>query len=321
MKQILELSKNRTTQFDKSNCTGNYRNNPANLQLRLKNYTLDFSKRSLIMGILNLTPDSFSGDGAYSNLKQSGFNKKTAISKAVKLALKLVKDGADIIDLGGESSRPNAKPVPENEEIERVIPVLKKISKEINIPISVDTYKPEVARLALDNGATIINDITGLRNSSMRKIVATYKAGAIIMHMKSNPLVMQENPHYKSLIKEIIGYLSQSIKLACESGIEKEKLIIDPGIGFGKTTEHNLEILNRLEEFKILGVPIMIGTSRKSFIGNILGNKPEERIYGTLASVLAAILNGANIVRVHDCSQIRQSITIFEKINHYGNYN
>jgi len=255
------------------------------------------------MGVVNLTPDSFSADGLLDTPYTMDFIEK------------MVSDGADIIDIGGESSRPGRKPVSIAEELSRTIPIIKKAAKKIKAPISIDTYKPEVAQQALDNGAVIINDISGLRNPKMRKVVARYKAAVVIMHMQGNPRTMQKNPVYGSLIDEIMAYLDISIKLALEAGIAKDKIMIDPGLGFGKTVGHNLEIIKRLKDFKILGFPILIGPSRKSFIGKILNLEPKERIFGTVSACVLALRNGANMVRVHDVKEVKQAITIEEAIN------
>ena len=256
-----------------------------------------------IMGIVNLTPDSFSGDGLY----------KTQNS-IVDFAEKMVEDGADIIDVGGESSRPGAEPVSIEEELQRTIPAVKALSKKIKVPISIDTHKPEVARQALDNGALMVNDITGLNNTEMLRIVAQYKAAVVIMHMQGNPRTMQDNPVYKSLIDEIIEYLDKAIVRAVEAGIDRNKIIVDPGIGFGKTAGHNLEILNRLSELKVLGRPLLVGASRKSFIGKILDSGPQERIFGTVSACVLAVKNGANLLRVHDVKPVSEAIKVAEAI-------
>lgn len=270
----------------------------------LGRWKLNLGKRPHIMGILNLTPDSFSGDGLY----------PSSIEKIIDFAEKMVEDGVDIIDLGGESSRPGAKPVSLKEELSRVIPVVKKLVKKNKVPLSIDTYKPEVARRALDNGALIINDISGLRDRRMIRVAAEYKAAVVIMHMKGTPRSMQKGVFYKSLIAEIIEYLDEAIKSAVAGGIARDKIIIDAGIGFGKTLENNLQILKQLKEFKALGRPLLIGTSRKSFIGKILDAAPEKRIFGTLASCIVAVQNGASIVRVHDVREVKQSLKIMEYI-------
>ena len=283
-----------------------------NFVLNLGRYKLNLGSRIHIVGIVNLTPDSFSGDGLYRTCELANLRTCELI---VDYAERLIRDGADIIDVGGESSRPGAKPVSIKEELARTIPVIKLLIKRIKVPISIDTYKPEVARLALDNGAMIVNDITGLRDPKMARLVAAYKAGLVIMHMKGSPRTMQKNPQYVSLLDEITEFLQKAINRAQESGIKKEKIIIDPGIGFGKTCRHNLEILKRLSEFKVLGRPILIGPSRKSFIGKILNAGPKERIFGTVSACVLAAKNGARVVRVHDVRAVKQALKIFEATN------
>jgi dihydropteroate synthase len=186
--------------------------------------------------------------------------------------------------------------------------------KKIKAPISIDTYKPQVAKQALDNGAVIVNDIAGLRNPKMAKLIGRYNAAVVIMHMKGNPRTMQNNPVYKSLIDEIIEYLDKAINRAVQVGISREKIIIDPGIGFGKTLEHNLKILKYLKEFKILGRPILVGPSRKSFLGKILNVGPDKRLFGTLSSCILAVKNGANLVRVHDVREVKEALTVTDVI-------
>jgi len=263
--------------------------------------------RTQIMGVLNLTLDSFSGDGLLA--------KGVGLPGIVKYAQDLVAQGADIIDLGGESSRPGAKAISVKEELKRTIPVIEKLAKKIEAEISIDTYKPEVARCALESGASIVNDITGLRNPKMIKLIAKFRAHVVIMHMKGMPWNMQENPKYNFLLDEIVDYLELAIKRAINEGVSKEKIIIDPGIGFGKTVAHNLEILRSLGELRILGCPILIGPSRKSFIGEILGGvPPQERLIGTLASLAVAIVNGADIIRVHDVKSAAQTARVVDAI-------
>jgi dihydropteroate synthase len=232
----------------------------------------------------------------------------------VEYGLRLVHEGADILDIGGESSRPGAKPVPLREELARTIPVIKRLAKQTKIPISIDTCKPAVAQQALDNGAQIVNDITGLRDPVMRKTVARARCGAVIMHMKGSPRTMQKKPEYECVIKEILGFLDRSIAAAQDDGIRPRSIIVDPGIGFGKTVEQNLEILKNLREFKVLGRPILVGASRKSFIGKILGTQPEERANGSIAAAVLALANGARIIRVHDVKATAQAIRVSEKI-------
>ncbi len=293
---------------DLSDALTNYQRDK--FKLDLGRFKLNLGKRTHIMGIVNLTPDSFSGDGLYS-LPVA----RCPLPVIIGFVEKMVNDGADIIDVGGESTRPGTKSVSVKEELKRTIPVIKKLAKKIKVPICIDTYKPEVAQQALDNGALIVNDITGLRNPKMIKVVARYKAAVVIMHMKGTPRTMQDSPVYVSLIDEIIEYLDNAIKFALNGGVDKEKIIIDPGIGFGKTLGHNLEILKKLNEFKVLGRPILVGTSRKSFIGKILKVEPQERIFGTVSSCVLAVKNGAEIVRVHDVKEVKQALKVLDSIN------
>lgn len=256
------------------------------------------------MGILNVTPDSFSNDGIYHD-----------VDGAVSRGEILQGQGADIIDIGGESTRPGALPVPLEEEINRVIPVIKKLVKILNVPISIDTSKSEVARQALDSGASIINDITGLESDPMMPEVARrFNAKVVIMHMKGTPLTMQHNPVYNNLIDDIINKIGLLIKNAEDKGVKQENIIIDPGLGFGKTTDHNLEILNKLSQFKKFGRPILIGPSRKSFIGNILCEEPGQRIFGVASCAAIAIKNGADIIRVHDIKEMKQVALLADAI-------
>lgn len=269
------------------------------------NFCLDFSKKTYIMGILNVTPDSFSDGGLY-------FDR----DKAIEQAIRLVEDGADILDIGGESTRPGSEPVSTEEEIRRTIPVIEAISKKVNIPVSIDTYKSEVARRAIEAGASMVNDISGLRfDPEMAGVVAAYNVPVIIMHIKGKPKDMQEKPFYEALIPEIMDYLRVSIRIAIDSGIAEDKIIIDPGIGFGKTFEHNLKIINNLKEFTSLGMPVAIGVSRKAFIGKILGDlSPHQRLEGTAAAVAISIFNGANIVRVHDVKEMARVAKVADAI-------
>jgi dihydropteroate synthase len=272
--------------------------------MRLRENVLPLSIRSCIMGILNITPDSFS-DGA----------KYLDPARALERALEMEREGADIIDIGGESSRPGAKPVSESDEIDRVIPAIRKIRKKCKAIISVDTVKSEVAKRALDEGAEIINDITALRaDGRMAGVIASGKGAVCLMHMKGTPENMQKDPFYDNIIEEIKDYLACSVRTAEEAGIDPGMVIIDPGIGFGKRKRHNLEILKKLSCFKALSRPIMVGTSRKSFIGEITGKSAEERVFGTAATLCAAVLGGANIVRVHDVAEARDVMQVADAI-------
>ena len=270
------------------------------------------------MGIVNVTPDSFSHDGCLASTatqKQSRISTKNFTAKAISQALKMVAAGADILDIGGESTRPGARAVSAKEETTRVIPIMRALVKKIKIPISVDTYKASVAQAALDTGASIVNNIKGVpAEKRLLKIVKNYDAAIVLMHMRGNPRTMQKNIHYHNLISEIITSLRNSIEICLEIGIKSDKIIIDPGIGFGKTAQQNLEILNRLNEFAVLKCPILVGTSRKSFIGKVLDNEVHERLLGTIASVCSSIHTGAHIVRVHDVKEIKEAARITDAI-------
>jgi dihydropteroate synthase len=255
------------------------------------------------MGILNVTPDSFSGDGIYEDP-----------AKAVSRAITMVKEGADIVDIGGESSRPGSEPLNAKEELMRVAPVVRGLV-ECDVPISIDTYKPEVAREVLELGANMINDITGLRDPQMAELIAGYKAGVIIMHMKGEPKTMQDNLVYeRGLMEEVKDFLCSRIAMAKDAGIRTENIVVDPGIGFGKTLNHNLEIIRNLGSFKDLEQPVMISPSRKSFIGKILDLPADRRLEGTLAAVVASVINGADIVRVHDVQECSRAIKVADAI-------
>lgn len=255
--------------------------------------TLTLGVRTHVMGILNVTPDSFSDGGCYLDVEQ-----------AVAHAELMASEGATLIDIGGESSRPGASPVSIDEELARVLPVIRAIADTVDVLLSVDTYKAEVARCALEAGAHLINDITALQgDTGMAAVVAEMEAGLILMHIKGTPRTMQQSPQYDDVVGEICMSLQKSIQSAEAQGVAAERIIIDPGIGFGKTMEHNLKILKRLEEFRGLQKPLLIGTSRKSFIGNILELPVTERVEGTTATVCWAIAHGVDIVRVHDVKE------------------
>jgi dihydropteroate synthase len=272
--------------------------------LKCGQYNFNLEAKTHLMGILNITPDSFYDGGKYSSLSQ-----------AEKRAVQIEEEGADIIDIGGVSTRPGSNAPSVDEETERVIPLIKRIIKKINIPISIDTYRAEVAREALDLGVSIVNDVTALRgDKEMAEVVAKYNVPVILMHMKGEPFTMQENPYYKNVIKEIIQFLKERIGFSVSRGIKEENILIDPGIGFGKRLEDNLKIINELKKFGSLGKPIVLGVSRKSFIGKTLGLPTEERLFGTAASVTAAIMNGANILRVHDVAEMSQVIKMTDAI-------
>ena len=256
------------------------------------------------MGILNVTPDSFSDGGLY-------LNKDEAVEKGRAL----VDEGADIIDVGGESTRPGADPVSLKNELERVIPVIAELANSIDVPISVDTYKSEVAKEAISAGASIINDISGLRfDKEMANLAAEKNVPVVLMHIKGSPRNMQLNPEYDNMLEEIKNYLSDSIKIGTEAGIEKDKIIIDPGIGFGKKIEDNFELIKNLGYFRSLGHPILVGPSRKSFLWKTLSVSPGDTLEATAAAVTASILFGADIVRVHDVQEIADVVKIADLI-------
>jgi dihydropteroate synthase len=257
------------------------------MKLNWSRFSFDLSQKTHVMGILNVTKDSFADGGLY-------FDKTSAIERAVQM----VEEGAHIIDVGGESTRPGSEPVDEEEELRRTIPVIEILAKRISVPISIDTYKSAVAKRAIEAGASMVNDISGLRfDQKMPGVIAHYRVPVVIMHIKGTPKDMQRAPFYKALITEITDYLSEGIRLAVKAGVSEDMIIVDPGIGFGKTCEHNLEIIRKLHEFTRLKKPILIGVSRKAFIGKILGDLPViNRLEGTAAAVAISIFNGANIV-------------------------
>ncbi len=262
----------------------------------------DLSSRTFIMGILNATPDSFSDGGLYLN-----------VDRAIEHGLHMIKEGADFIDVGGESTRPGSEQISIDEELKRVIPVIEILSGETDAPISIDTYKSEVAEQALSAGAVMVNDISGLQfDSKMVDVAASHKASVVLMHIQGSPKTMQEKPQYGNLIEDICEYLQRSIKIAESKGISQ--IIIDPGIGFGKTIGHNLEIIRRLNEFHRFGFPVLVGPSRKSFIGKILDLPSEQRLEGTAAAVVVSIMNGANIVRVHDVKEMKRVAQVVDAI-------
>ncbi len=281
--------------------------------LSKNSYLLNTSRRkivlgekTLIMGILNVTPDSFSDGNVY-------FDEQKAIDRALQMA----DEGADIIDIGGESSRPGSKPVSVRNEIARVVPIVESLSRKLKIPLSVDTTKSQVAQKALDAGAEIINDVSSLCNRKMASVISHASAALILMHMRGTPKTMQTgNLAYDDLMGEIISYLEEKCRKALAAGIGRDHLAVDPGIGFGKTYEDNCRIIKNLNEMKVLGLPVLIGPSRKAFIGNVTGGTPAERIDGTAATVCAAIMNGCHIVRVHDVAPMKKVAAMTDAILH-----
>ena len=273
-------------------------------RLSWSGYTLDLSRRTHVMGVINVTPDSFSDGGQF-------FEKERAIEQALQLA----SDGADLIDIGGESTRPYSKGISADEEMSRVIPVIEALKKELGVPISIDTLKAQVAREALRWGASMVNDISALRfDPEMASVVAETGVPVILMHMKGTPADMQVNPTYDDVAAEIIGFLRKAMDQAVSRGVRRDRIIVDPGIGFGKTADHNLEIIRGLGRFQCLEAPILVGSSRKAFIGRILEKKAHERDTGTMATVAAAVMNGAHLVRVHNVKQAVETVKVIDAI-------
>ena len=257
------------------------------------------------MGIVNVTPDSFYDGG-----------KRFDTARAAADGFEMIKSGAEILDIGGESTRPGAQPVSVDEESRRVLPVIRELRKGSSVPVSVDTYKEAVARAALDAGADIVNDISALRfGSAMTALVAREGVPVILMHMQGVPRTMQREPHYQDVVREVRDFLAERVRAAKQAGIAQEQIIIDPGIGFGKTLAHNLALLKNLQLLNSLGQPLLVGVSRKAFIGNILNAAgPEERLEGSVAAAVSAALSGANILRVHDVSETVRAFRVIDAI-------
>jgi dihydropteroate synthase len=270
--------------------------------------SLRLGLRTIVVGVLNVTPDSFSDGG-------ENFDRARAIDRALEMEA----DGADVIEIGGESTRPGAAAVSAEEELSRVLPVLSELSGRLRAPISIDTYKSQVARAAIEEGAAIINDVSALRfDPQLADAVAEGGAALALMHMRGTPATMQVIPPSEDIFAEIKSDLDKAIAVAEQRGVRRDQIIVDPGIGFGKTLEQNLEIINRLERFESFDLPLMIGTSRKSFIGRLTGREAGERAFGTAASVAAAIIRGAHIVRVHDVREMVEVARITDAIINQG---
>jgi len=280
---------------------------PKGSALITRHGDIDFERRTALVGVLNVTPDSFSDGGRY-------LDPENAIARGVKLA----EEGADLIDIGGESSRPGARPVSAEEELERVVPVIRGLRRALSVPLSIDTYKARVARVALEEGVDVVNDISAMRfDPEMVRVIAAAKVPVVLMHMQGTPRTMQERPYYRDVVEEVKGFLQERIEFALESGVGPEQILVDPGIGFGKELEHNLALLRGLPALASLGRPILVGPSRKTFIGKILGVGPEERLEGSLAAAVAAVLAGANMIRIHDVREARRAIGIADALR-YG---
>ena len=272
--------------------------------LNWHNHSLELGTRTHLMGVLNVTPDSFSDGGHY-----------FAVSDAVAHGIAMAQDGANIIDIGGESTRPYSPRLPSDEEMARVIPVISALSKEIPVPISIDTYKSKVAQAALNAGASMINDVSALRlDPHMATVAAEANVPVILMHMQGTPESMQLHPVYDNLIREIMDFLKGAVARCKSAGIKENLVILDPGIGFGKTFDHNLSVIHHLEKFKALKKPLLVGPSNKAFIGQILGREAHERDTGTMATVAACVMNGAHIIRAHNVKMAAETIKIMDAI-------
>jgi len=256
------------------------------------------------MGVLNVTPDSFADGGRF-------FDRDRAIEHGLTMA----REGADIIDVGGESTRPFSEPVPADEEMERVLPVIESLAGEVDVPVSIDTTKAEVARAALAAGAGMLNDVSALRfDREMAAVAAESGAPLVVMHMKGTPGDMQKDPHYDDLIGEILAFLEKVVQEAVQAGVRREQILIDPGIGFGKTFDHNLQLIRDLDRLSAVGRPLVIGCSRKAFIGHILGKEADDRDPGTMAAAAAAVMNGAHVVRVHNVAMAVDAVRIVDAV-------
>lgn len=276
-----------------------------------KTFEINLGKKTAIMGIINVTPNSFSDGG-----------ETFSIESAAARAIEFQESGADIIDIGGESTRPGSDPVSLDEELKRVMPVIIQIREKISIPISIDTYKSKVAEEALCSGADIVNDISaGSFDPEMKAVVARHECGVILMHMKGTPANMQLHVEYDNLIGEIKQFLCESVEIFIQAGVERQSIMVDPGIGFGKNLKHNLRLIKHLRDFKECAAGVLMGPSRKSFLGSLTRTSVEDRIPETLGAVLAGIRYGADIVRVHDVKEAFRAISIFEAISEAGNGN
>ena len=255
-----------------------------------------------VMGIVNVTPDSFSDGGKFNTT-----------DKAVAHGMELVAQGADILDIGGESTRPGATPVPLDEELNRVVPVIKALA-QAGVPLSIDTYKPEVMRAAIEAGADIVNDVCALQEPNALEIVAASKVGVCLMHMQGRPHTMQVDPQYQDVVAEVTSFLATRLKAAEAMGISRERVLLDPGFGFGKRTAHNLTLLNHLSSLQSLGLPLLIGLSRKSVLGQVVGSAVDERIHASIAASVVSVMKGANIVRVHDVKPTVDALKIVSAV-------
>jgi dihydropteroate synthase len=273
------------------------------MKLSCGQFKLDLSRPN-VMGILNVTPDSFSDGGVLSNT-----------DKAVKHALKLLDEGADILDIGGESTRPNATPVALQEELDRVIPVIEKlVALGIGIPVSIDTYKPQVMQAALSAGATIVNDVRALQEDGALSVLANHDAGVCLMHMQGIPQTMQVNPSYTDVVDDVTHFLVTRATACVDAGIQKDRIMLDPGFGFGKTREHNITLVKELQQLATLDYPLLVGLSRKSVLGQVTGNDVDARLYASIAAAVVSAIKGAKIVRVHDVKATVEAMKVVTAI-------
>lgn len=276
----------------------------AGRELKTRHGRVDFARRTAVMAVLNVTPDSFFDGGRHFDTGQ-----------AIADGLAMVEAGADILDIGGESSRPGAEPVSQSDELARVIPVIEGLRRRCAKPISIDTYKAPVARAALDAGADIVNDISALRfDPAMVRLLAGEKVPVVLMHMQGTPRTMQADPQYADVVREVRDFLAEQLYDAMDAGVEAESIVLDPGIGFGKSVGHNIQLLRGLSMLAALGQPLLVGVSRKTFIGKILGAEPDQRLEGSLAGAVAAVLGGANIVRVHDVAATCRAVRVADAL-------
>ena len=279
---------------------------PSSETLRARGRPIPLNSGALLMGVLNVTPDSFSDGGRYHQPEA-----------AVEHTLAMIEQGADLIDIGAESSRPGSDPVEEEEEIRRLLPVITAVCRQVSIPVSVDTTKAGVARRALDAGAAIVNDISALRfDPLMGQVVAKAGAGLVLMHMQGTPKSMQRDPQYRDVVAEVRQFFIERMKTAEDVGIDPEQILLDPGFGFGKNVTHNLTLLMQLDQLSALGRPMVVGVSRKAFIGQVLDRQVGDRLMGTAVAVVVAVLRGARIVRVHDVGPMRDVVRMVEAIRH-----
>ncbi len=266
-------------------------------------YTLPLN-RPYVMGIVNVTPDSFSDGGKFSD---------TAL--AIEHALKLVEEGADILDIGGESTRPNAEPVPLQEELNRVIPVIKALRDRVHVPISIDTYKPQVMQAAIAAGADLVNDINALQENGALEAVKNSTVGICLMHMQGTPQTMQIDPHYEDVVAEVKTFLNHRLQILLSAGIEKSRILLDPGFGFGKTREHNIRLVKELDQLLELGQPLLVGLSRKSVLGKLTGGDESQRLHASVAAAVVSAMKGAHVVRVHDVRATVEAMKIVAAVN------